>query len=113
MDAWLATLKRLPALPYVWYVPGHGEPVQAIAPLAERNTARLQEIRARVWESLETPQEAQDVLRIVAAHYGITFAAPQFYLLALTTIHAALTSLQTAGETAVEIADNQMVWRRA
>lgn len=112
LDAWLATLERLPTLSYAWYVPGHGEPVQTIAPLAERNATRLREIRAQVWESLATPQEAHGVLQAVAAHYGITFTAPQFFLLALTTIHAALTSLQAAGEATVEIVDNQMIWRQ-
>lgn len=112
MDAWLRTLEHLPTLRFAWYVPGHGEPVQDITPLAERNAARLREIRARVWESLATSQEAHDVLRAVAARYGITFAAPQFFFLALTTIHAALTSLQAAGEAAVEMVENQMVWRR-
>lgn len=111
MDAWLTTLTRLSALPYAWYVPGHGEPVQTIAALAERTAARLREIRMWVWESLAPPQEAHSVLRAVAARYGITFAAPQFFFLALTTIHAALTSLQTAGEVVVEMVENQMVWR--
>lgn len=112
MDAWLNTLERLPALPYTWYVPGHGEPAQDVAPSVVRNAARLRETRAWVWESLRTPQEASAVLRAVAARYGVTFAAPQFYLLALTTIHAALTSLQAAGEATVEIVENRMVWRQ-
>ena len=112
MDAWLATLERLPTLRYAWYVPGHGEPVQDIAPLAERNAARLREIRTWAWESLATPQEAHGVLRAVAARYGITFAAPHFFLLALTTIHAALASLQAAEEAVVEMLENRMVWRQ-
>lgn len=112
MDAWLRTLERLPALSYAWYIPGHGEPVQDIAALAERNAARLREIRAWVWESLATPQEASGVLRDVAARYNITFTAPQFLLLALTTIHAALTSLQAAGEARVEMTENRMLWHR-
>jgi glyoxylase-like metal-dependent hydrolase (beta-lactamase superfamily II) len=113
MDAWLATLERLPTLAYAWYVPGHGEPLQDITPLAERNASRLREIRAWVWESLATPQEAHSVLRAVAVRYDVAFAAPQFFLLALTTIHAALTSLQVAGQASVEMVENQMVWRRA
>lgn len=112
MDAWLRTLERLPTLRYTWYVPGHGEPLRDIAPLAERNVGRLREIRAWVWESLGTPQEAQSVLRDVAARYNITFTAPQFFFLALTTIHAALASLQMAGEALVEMTNNQMMWRR-
>lgn len=112
LDAWLETLAGLPALPYTHFVPGHGETVQEIAPLAEANAARLQEIRDQVWEALAEPHESEAVLRAVAAHFGITFAAPQFYLLALTTIHAALTSLQRAGAAAVEMVENRMLWRR-
>lgn len=113
LDAWLETLAGLPVLPYTHFVPGHGEPVQAIAPLAEANTARLREIRDQVWEALAEPHESAAVLRAVAVHFDVTFAAPQFYLLALTTIHAALTSLQRAGAAAVEMVENRMVWRRS
>lgn len=112
LDAWLATLARLPELPFTRFVPGHGEPVREIAPLAAANAARLWEIRARVVEALAEPREAADVLRAVAAHFDVSFAAPQFYLLALTTIHAALTSLQRAGEAVVELQEHRMVWRR-
>ncbi len=112
LDAWLETLDRLPGLPYVCFVPGHGEPVREITSLAQANATRLREIRARVWEALAEPCESGSVLRAVAAAFGVTFAAPQFYLLALTTIHAALTSLQKTGEAAVEMAENRMLWRR-
>ncbi len=112
MDAWLASLERLPTLPYTGYIPGHGEPIRDIAPSAACNAARLREIRALVWETLATPQEAPAILRAVATHYGVTFAAPQFFLLALTTIHAALASLQAAGQAAVVMDDNRMLWHR-
>lgn len=112
LDAWLKTLERLLILRYAWYVPGHGEPLRDVVPLTQRNAARLREIRARVWESLITPQEAHDVLRDIATRYSIAFSTPQLFLLALTTIHAALTSLQMAGEAIVEMTDNQMMWRR-
>ena len=113
LDAWLETLTGLSDLPYTHFVPGHGEPVQAIATLAEANAARLREIRDQAWEALAEHHESAAVLRAVAAHFDITFAAPQFYLLALTTIHAALTSLQRAGAAAVEMEENRMVWRRS
>ncbi len=109
LDAWLATLAQLPNLDYAWFVPGHGEPVQTIIPLAEVTAARLRDIRALTWDALATPQEPHAVLRAVAAHYGVTFAAPQFFLLVLTTIHAALTSLQSTGEAEVVMEDNRML----
>ena len=112
LDAWLATLERLPTLDYAWFMPGHGEPVQSIVALAEATATRLRDIRGLVWNALATPQEPYGVLHTVAGYYGVTFAAPQFFLLALTTIHAALTSLQTAGEAEVVMEDNRMLWRR-
>lgn len=112
LDAALETLARLPTLGYTRTVPGHGEPLADPGPLAAANAARLREIRARVWETLATPQEPPALLRAVAATYGETFPAPQFYLLALTTIHAALTSLQRAGEAEICLEANHFLWRR-
>jgi glyoxylase-like metal-dependent hydrolase (beta-lactamase superfamily II) len=113
LDAWLETLERLPTLPYARFVPGHGEPLQDIAQPAKANADRLREIRGRVWEALAEPQEPQAILRAVAARYGVTFAAPQFFFLALTTVHAALTSLQRAGEAKVVMDNNHLLWQRA
>jgi glyoxylase-like metal-dependent hydrolase (beta-lactamase superfamily II) len=112
LDTWLATLARLTALDYTWFVPGHDAPLRDIVPPAEATAARLREIRALAWDALATPQEPHAVLRAVAAHYSVTFAAPQFFLLALTTVHAALTSLQSAREAEVTMEDNRMLWRR-
>lgn len=112
LDAALETLARLPTLGYTWTVPGHGEPLADPAPLAAANATRLREIRARVWEALTTPQEPPALLRAVAATYSETFPTPQFYLLALTTVHAALTSLQRAGEAEISMKENLFLWRR-
>jgi cytochrome c-type biogenesis protein CcmH/NrfF len=93
-------------------VPGHGEPLTEVQPLAEANAARLREIRAQVWDALATPREPAEVLRAVAARYGEIFTAPQFYFLALTTIHATLTSLQRAGEARVWVEENRLLWQQ-
>jgi len=111
MDAWLATLASMPDLPYDRFVAGHGEPVTDIAPLVNATAARLREIRSVTHAALAEPREPYAVLRAVAAHFGITFTAPQFFLLSLTTINAALTSLQLAGEAEVTMVDNRLLWR--
>ncbi len=112
LDAWLETLTRLPTLGYTRFAPGHGEPLADAAPLAAANAARLREIRALTWEALRTPQTPAEALRAVATRYGVIFAAPQFFLLALTTIHAALSSLQRAGEAMIVMDDNRLLWQR-
>jgi hypothetical protein len=65
-----------------------------------------------VWEALEVPCSSQDVLRAVAAHYGVEFLAPQFFLLSLTTIRAALTSLQRQKEARIVMEENHLRWER-
>jgi len=112
LDAWLETLERLPALDYDWFVPGHGKPVEDVAPLAAANAARLEEIRLLTWEALGVPRSPQDLLRAVADHYGVGFPAPQFFLLSLTTIQAALTSLQRRDEAHIVMEENHLRWER-
>ncbi|MFP4345666.1 MAG: MBL fold metallo-hydrolase [Anaerolineales bacterium] len=112
LDAWLETLERLPHLDYARYVPGHGEALEDVTLLAEVNAARLRQIRHRVWQALEAPRTPGEILQKVAHRYGVDFGAPQFLLLAQTTVHAALTSLQRAEEAAVSVEDNRLLWRR-
>ena len=111
LDAWLATLAHLPKLAVAHFVAGHGEPWEDIRPAAAATVARLQEIREVTRQALAEPQEPYGVLRHVAAHFNVTFAAPQFFLLSLTTVQAALTSLQRAGEAEIVMDDNRMLWR--
>ena len=111
MDVWLAALASMPELPYDTFVAGHGEPVADVAPLVHATAARLREIRSVTRAALAEPCEPYAVLRAVAAHFGVTFAAPQFFLLSLTTINAAFTSLQRAGEAEITVVDNRLLWR--
>jgi glyoxylase-like metal-dependent hydrolase (beta-lactamase superfamily II) len=111
LDAWLGTLAHLPSLEYADYVAGHGEPLNDIKPAAAATAARLHEIREVTLEALSEPREPYAILRHVAAHFNVAFSGPQFFLLSLTTVQAALTSLQRAGETEIVMDDNQLLWR--
>ncbi|MBN1248551.1 MAG: MBL fold metallo-hydrolase [Anaerolineae bacterium] len=112
LDAWLDTLTALQDMSYDIYVAGHGDPIHDIAPLAQATAGRLEEIREVALTSLDKPKEPYDVLRAVAKHFGVGFPAPQFFLLSLTTINAALTSLQRHGQAEVIVEDNYLLWRR-
>ncbi len=93
-----------------------GEAVQGLddlVPLALMTESRLLELRRLTVQALTVPQEACALLRAVAASYGIVFSSPEYLLLAQTTIHAALVSLQRAGEAEIIITDNRMLWRRS
>ena len=113
LDTWLETLSHIPELTYKHYIPGHGEPQDDLVPLALGTESRLLELRRLTLQALTVPQEASAVLRAVAASFGIQFGSPEYLLLAQTTIHAALVSLQRAGEAEIIITDNRMLWRRS
>jgi glyoxylase-like metal-dependent hydrolase (beta-lactamase superfamily II) len=110
LDAWLETLKRLPDLDCERYIAGHGAPVEEIAPVAAATAGRLREIRDAALTALDHPKESYEILRAVADHFGVTFPAPQFFLLSLTTINAALTSLQHHGQAKIVMQHNHMLW---
>jgi glyoxylase-like metal-dependent hydrolase (beta-lactamase superfamily II) len=110
LDAWLETLTRLPDLPYDRFIAGHGDPVSDIAPRATATAERLREIRGLVYDAIREPVEPYDILRAIAAHYNVTFGAPQFFLLSFTTVLSALTSLQRANAAQVRMSENRVLW---
>ncbi len=112
LDAALETLDRLEAAGYGWFAPGHGPAVQSPAEAVAANRQRLQHIRELCLEALSQPAEPAEVLRQVAGKLGMVISQPVSYLLAQTTILAALTSCQRAGLAGVEVSENRLIWRR-
>jgi glyoxylase-like metal-dependent hydrolase (beta-lactamase superfamily II) len=115
LDETLATLQRLPGLPYARFAPGHGPAYstgEEIARACTANRERLEEVRERVYAALETPQETPTVLQQVADGFGLRMTTATAYLLTQTTVLAALSSLERAGRVAVAMESNRLVWRR-
>ena len=116
LDATLATLERLPDLPYTHFAPGHGPAYGAgeeIAAICAANRKRLEEIRALVYAALEEPQETPALVQRVADHLGLRLTTATAYFLTRTTILAALSSLERAGEVRVVMEENRLLWRRS
>jgi len=115
LDETLATLQRLPELPYTRFAPGHGPAYAAgeeIAQACAANRERLEEVRAQVYAALAEPQETSTIVRQVADHFGLRIATATAYFLTQATILAALSSLERAGQAAVLIEHNQLLWQR-
>jgi glyoxylase-like metal-dependent hydrolase (beta-lactamase superfamily II) len=114
LDEMLATLERLPDLPYAHFAPGHGPAYEAgddIAAACAANGRRLEEIREQVYAALEEPQGTAALVRRVAGHFGLELTRATAYFLTRTTVLAALSSLERAGQVAVTLQDNQLLWR--
>jgi len=115
LDETVATLQRLPGLPYARFAPGHGPAYGAgeeIAQACAANRARLEEVRERVYAVLEAPQETATLLRQVADAFGLRMTTATAYFLTQTTVLAALASLERAGEVNVMMEGNRLLWRR-
>jgi glyoxylase-like metal-dependent hydrolase (beta-lactamase superfamily II) len=115
LDETLATLKRLPDLPYTCFAPGHGPAYASgdeIAGICAANRERLEEIRALVYGALEEPLETSALVQHVANHFGLRLEEVVLYLLIRTPILAALSSLERAGKVATAMEDNRLLWQR-
>jgi len=116
LDETLATLDRLPGLPYGCFAPGHGPAYGAgdeIARACGANRERLEAIRERVHSALEEPQGTAALVQQVADDLGLRMATATAYFLTRTTVLAALSSLERAGEVAAVMSDNQLLWQRS
>ncbi len=116
MEETLATLKRLPEMPYAHFAPGHG-PVYAagdeITQVCAANRARLEEVCGFVFDALETGQETTTLLKYVADCYGLHLKNATAYFLTRTTVLAALSMLERAGKVVTTVVENRLQWRRA
>ncbi len=116
MDAALETLEQLPAMPYARFAPGHGPAYAAgeeIAVACRANRERLEAIRERVFQALAEPADTAALVRAVADSFGLRLTTATAYFLARTTVLAALSSLERAGQVKVEMVENQLLWRRS
>jgi glyoxylase-like metal-dependent hydrolase (beta-lactamase superfamily II) len=115
LDRTLETLCALPEMPYATFAPGHGaahtSPEHIAAACAE-NGQRLSEIRERVLTGLKGPKSESELVGLVARCLELELQNPATYLLTRTTILAALSSLERAGEVTAIIDDNQLLWSK-
>jgi len=116
LDEGLATLERLPDLPYAHFAPGHGPAYASgdeIAQICAANRERLEEIRSLVYAALGEPQETAALVQRVAGHFELELAGAVFYFLVRTTILAALSSLERAGKARAVVKNNRLLWQSA
>ncbi len=116
LDETIATLERLPELPYRCFAPGHGPAYSAgeeIAAACAANRERLEEIRARILAALETPQETSDLVAHICHHLELRLGNAVAYFLTRATVLAALSSLERAGQARAVVEGNRLRWQQA
>jgi glyoxylase-like metal-dependent hydrolase (beta-lactamase superfamily II) len=114
MDTTIATLERLPDLPYDQFAPGHGPAYAAdeIGPICAANRERMEEVRAQVHDALEAgPQGTASLVRHVAGHFKLRLRTPTSFFLTRAPVLAALSSLESAGQVTAKMKDNRLLWK--
>jgi hypothetical protein len=74
---------------------------------------RLEAIREQVHSALEEPQGTAALVQRVADDLGLRITTATAYFLTRTTVLAALSSLERAGEVAAVMSDNRLLWQRS
>jgi glyoxylase-like metal-dependent hydrolase (beta-lactamase superfamily II) len=115
LDDTLETLADLPNRPYGGFAPGHGPAYgekESIETICNANRDRLEEVREGVYDALGQPLETSSLVQRMARRFQLKITTPTAYFLTRTTVLAALSSLEAAGQVAPRAEDNQLQWRR-
>ncbi len=110
--AYIETLERVKGMEARLFVPSHAAPAQDIAPLAQLNIDRVREAAARIVELCGEPKPFERLLAELFRAYGMAMTAQQYALIG-STLRSYLSWLRDAGELAMEIEGETLLWRRA
>jgi glyoxylase-like metal-dependent hydrolase (beta-lactamase superfamily II) len=115
LDQTIATIEQLPSMRYAHFAPGHGPAYKAgseITQVCTANRERLEEVREQVFAATEHAQETAALVQHIAEHFALRLTSPTAYFLTQTTVLAALSSLERAGDVTAAMVDNRLLWQR-
>lgn len=107
--AYLETLQMVKALDAQLFVPAHAAATDNIAPLAQANMDKVQEIAQKIWELCQQPASFESVLQQLFRHYQLTMSFEQ-YVLVGSTVRSYLSYLKDGGHLQVLFEDGQLLW---
>ncbi|MEG2204996.1 MAG: MBL fold metallo-hydrolase, partial [Oscillospiraceae bacterium] len=107
--AYLQTLERVKALSAALFVPAHAAAVREIAPLADRNIAKVREVAERILTLCAEPKGFEELLAALFGAYGLTMDFNQ-YVLVGSTVRSYLSWLHDDGRLHAEFSENRLLW---
>ena len=110
VNAYLATLERVKAMPAALFIPSHAAATEDIAPLAQYNIDRTNEAAERI-AALCTGVTFDELLSAVFAAYGLAMSLPQYALMG-STVRSYLSYLMDAGQVAAQPDGTRLIWQR-
>ena len=109
--AYLNTLERVKQLEAKMFVPSHAAATEDIAPLAQLNIDKVNEIAARITQICATPLCFEQILQRIFAAYGLTMNFEQ-YVLVGSTVRSYLSWLKDTNRLRAGFEENLLLWER-
>jgi glyoxylase-like metal-dependent hydrolase (beta-lactamase superfamily II) len=108
--AYLDTLERVKTMQAKVFVPAHAEITQEIAPLAQYNIDKVNEIASKILDLCQTPLIFEAVLQRLFLDYGLVMTFEQ-YVLVGSTVRSYLAWLKDSGRVEALFEHGQMLWK--
>ncbi len=107
VGVYLDTLEKVKTMTARTFVPAHAAVTDQIAPLAQYNIDKVNEIAARIEALCQTPMTFDPLLARLFADYGLTMTFEQHALVG-STVRSYLSWLLDAGRLQADFADNML-----
>ena len=112
VEAYLESLEKVKNMKARLFIPSHTEALEDIAPLAQYNIDKVNEIADRIAEICSKAKCFETILKELFDIFGLTMTHQQ-YVLVGSTVRSYLSYLKEKGRLSVEFSDNMMLWKQA
>lgn len=110
--AYLDTLERVKEMHAALFVPAHADATEDIAPLAQYNIDKVNEIAGHILDFCAAPHTFEDVLQHLFSSYDLAMTFEQYALIG-STVRNYLSWLLDSEKLSANFADNRLLWQRA
>lgn len=111
VEAYLQTLETIKTMTAKQFVPSHAAATDDIAPLAQYNIDKVNEVGERIVSLCASPVTFETLLKALFDHYALCMTFEQYALVG-STVRSYLSWLKDTGRLTVLIDDNQLLWER-
>ena len=110
--AYLDTLERVKEMHAALFVPAHADATEDIAPLAQYNIDKVNEIAGHILDFCAAPHTFEEVLQHLFTSYDLAITFEQYALVG-STVRNYLSWLLDSEKLSANFADNRLLWQRA
>lgn len=109
--AYLDTLERVKEMQAALFVPAHAEATDNIAPLAQYNIDKVNEIAGHILDFCAAPHTFEEVLQHLFTSYDLAITFEQYALVG-STVRNYLSWLLDGERLSATFTDNRLLWQR-